>query len=155
VRIANIAQMVNVLQAMILTDKEKMVLTPTYHVFKMYLPFQDATFLPVTYDAGSYTHGDVTLPRVEPIAAKDAKNTIWLAIANVDPNKPADIVAAVTGVTAKSATGTTLTAPKVDSVNTFDAPTTVEPKPVTATVRDGRLTLRVAPRSVTVISLRP
>ena len=52
VRMANIAQMVNVLQAMILTDKEKMVLTPTYHVFKMYVPFQDATFVPVTFDAG-------------------------------------------------------------------------------------------------------
>ena len=61
VRMANIAQMVNVLQAMILTDKEKMVLTPTYHVFKMYVPFQDATFVPVTFDAGTYTHGDITL----------------------------------------------------------------------------------------------
>ena len=61
VRMANIAQMVNVLQAMILTDKEKMVLTPTYYVFKMYVPFQDATFVPVTFDAGTYTHGDITL----------------------------------------------------------------------------------------------
>ena len=57
VRMANIAQMINVLQAMILTDKEKMVLTPTYYVFKMYVPFQDATFVPVTFDAGTYTHG--------------------------------------------------------------------------------------------------
>ena len=52
VRMANIAQMVNVLQAMVMTDKEKMVLTPMYHVFKMYVPFQDATFVPVTFDAG-------------------------------------------------------------------------------------------------------
>ena len=59
VRMANIAQMVNVLQAMIMTDKEKMVLTPTYHVYKMYVPFQDAIFLPVTLDAGTYTHGDI------------------------------------------------------------------------------------------------
>ena len=58
VRGANIAQMINVLQAMIITDKEKMVLTPTYYVFKMYVPFQDATFVPVTFDAGRYTHGD-------------------------------------------------------------------------------------------------
>ena len=71
VRMANIAQMINVLQAMILTDKEKMVLTPTYHVFKMYVPFQDATFVPVTFDAGTYTQGDITLPRVDAIAAKD------------------------------------------------------------------------------------
>src|SRR6266576_1340669 len=62
VRMANIAQMINVLQAMILTDKEKMVLTPTYYVFKMYVPFQDATFVPVTFNAGTYMHGDITLP---------------------------------------------------------------------------------------------
>ena len=55
VRMANIAQMINVLQAMILTDKEKMVLTPTYYVFKMYVPFQDATFIPVDLRRG-YLH---------------------------------------------------------------------------------------------------
>ena len=93
VRMANIAQMVNVLQAMILTDKEKMVLTPTYHVFKMYVPFQDATFVPVTFDAGTYTHGDITLPRVDAIAAKDASGTLWLALTNVDPTQPAEIAA--------------------------------------------------------------
>ena len=58
VRMSNIAQMINVLQAMIITDKEKMVLTPTYYVFKMYVPFQDATFVPVTFDAGTYKQGD-------------------------------------------------------------------------------------------------
>ena len=67
---ANIAQMVNVLQAMILTDKEKMMLTPTYHVFKMYVPFQDATLVPVTFDEGAYTHGTITLPRVDAMAAR-------------------------------------------------------------------------------------
>ena len=68
--------MINVLQAMISTDKEKMVLTPAYHVFKMYVPFQDATFVPVTYNAGSYTHGDVTLPRVDAIAARAASEAL-------------------------------------------------------------------------------
>ena len=80
VRMANIAQMVNVLQAMILTDKAKMLLTPTSHVFKMYVPFQDATFVPVTFDAGTYKHGEITLPRVDAIAAKDASGTVWLAL---------------------------------------------------------------------------
>ena len=84
VRMANIAQMVNVLQAMILTDKEKMVLTPTYHVFRMYVPFQDATFVPVTFDAGTYTHGDITLPRVDAIAAKDAQRQ---AVAGADQSR--------------------------------------------------------------------
>src|SRR4029453_2918894 len=103
VRMANIAQMVNVLQAMILTDKEKMVLTPTYHVFKMYVPFQDATFVPVTFDAGTYTHGDITLPRVDAVAAKDAAGRLWLALTNVDPNRPAEIEASLPGLSATSA----------------------------------------------------
>ena len=93
VRMANIAQMVNVLQAMILTDKEKMVLTPTYHVFKMYVPFQDATFVPVTFDAGTYTHGEITLPRVDAIAARDGAGKLWLAVTNLDPTRPAEIAA--------------------------------------------------------------
>jgi alpha-N-arabinofuranosidase len=153
VRMANIAQMINVLQSMIMTDKEKMVLTPTYYVFKMYVPFQDATFLPVTFNAGSYTQGDITLPRVDAIAAKDATGKLWLEITNVDPNQPVDIEVSLSGVTAKSAAGETLTAPKVDSVNTFDAPKTVMPKPITAKVAAGKLTLTLEPKSVTVVSV--
>src|ERR1017187_3606756 len=82
VRMANIAQMINVLQAMILTDKEKMILTPTYYVFKMYVPFQGATFIPVAFDAGTYTHGGVSLPRVDAIAARGADGKLLLEITN-------------------------------------------------------------------------
>jgi alpha-N-arabinofuranosidase len=153
VRMTNIAQMINVLQAMILTDREKMVLTPTYHVFKMYVPFQDATFVPVTFDAGTYTHGDITLPRVDAIAARDAAGRLWLALTNVDPNRPAEVEASLPGVAATSVSGETLTAPKVDSVNTFEAPNTVVPKPVSAKVEGGKLTLKLEPKSVTVISI--
>src|SRR5213080_4563850 len=127
VRMANIAQMVNVLQAMILTDKEKMVLTPTYHVFKMYVPFQDATSVPITFEAGTYAHAGVTLPRVDAIAATDSNGKLWLEITNIDPNQPAEIEETVAGVTVKSAAGETLSASKVDSVNSFDAPNTVVP----------------------------
>ena len=106
---ANIAQMINVLQAMILTDKEKMVLTPTYHVFKMYVPFQDATFVPVTFDAGATRTARITLPRVDAIAAKDASGTLWLALTNVDPHRPAEIATTLAGITPRSAAGETLT----------------------------------------------
>jgi alpha-N-arabinofuranosidase len=155
VRMANIAQMVNVLQAMILTDKEKMVLTPTYHVFKMYVPFQDATLVPVGFDAGRYTQGDVRLPRVDAIAAKDAAGKLWLAVTNVDPNRPATIEASLPGLRPRSAAGQTLAAPKVDSVNTFEAPSTVVPKPIAAKLQGGALSLRLEPKSVTVISVEP
>ena len=154
VRMANIAQMINVLQAMIMTDQEKMVLTPTYHVFRMYIPFQDATFVPVSFAAGSYTAGGVTLPRVDAIAARDASGKLWLALTNVDATQAAEIVVNVPGVTVRSASGEMLTAPRVDSVNTFAAPTTVQPRPFTAAARGGRLLLRLEPRSVTVVSLQ-
>ena len=153
VRMANIAQMINVLQAMIMTDKEKMVLTPTYYVFKMYVPFQDATFVPMTFDAGTYKQGAITLPRVDAIAARDTNGKLWLEITNLDPDQPVDIETSLTGITAKSAKGETLTAPKVDSVNTFDAPNTVVPKPVFAKVVDGKLNLKLEPKSVTVLSV--
>ena len=153
VRMANIAQMINVLQAMILTDKEKMVLTPTYYVFKMYAPFQDSTFVPVTFNAGTYTHDSVTLPRVDAIAAKDTNGKLWLAITNLDPNQPVEIEAGVEGGTVKSAAGQTLTAPKVDSVNSFDAPNTVVPKPIAAKVQGGKISLQLEPKSVTVVSV--
>jgi alpha-N-arabinofuranosidase len=130
--------MINVLEAMIMTDKEKMVLTPTYYVFKMYVPFQDATFVPVTFNAGTYTRGDITLPRVDAIAAKDKTGRLWIEITNLDPNQSVEIEASVAGINAKSAAGETLTAPKVDSVNTFETPNAVKPKPIAAAFKVGK-----------------
>jgi len=117
-----------------------MVLTPTYYVCKMYVPFQDATFIRVTFDAGRYTRGDVALPRVDAIAAKDTNGKLWQETTNLDPNEPVEIEAVLEGITAKSASGETLTAPKVDSVNTFDAANTVTPTPISAKVQGGKLT---------------
>jgi len=153
VRMANIAQMANVLQAMVMTDKQNVVLTPTYHVFKMYLPFQDATFVPVAFNAGTYTQGEIKLPRVDAIAARDKAGKLWLALTNVDPNQPAEIEVNLSGLSAKSVMGETLTAPKVDSVNTFEAPNTVLPKPVLAKVAGGKVSIKLEPKSVTVIAV--
>jgi alpha-N-arabinofuranosidase len=155
VRMANIAQMVNVLQAMVMTDKEKLVLTPTYHVFRMYLPFQDASFVPVAFDAGAYTHGDIRLPRVDAIAAKDTAGKLWLAVTHLDPNQPVDLEISLGGGPARSAVGETLTADRVDSVNSFDAPRAVAPQPISARAQGGKLSLRLEPKSVTVVSLEP
>ena len=155
VRMANIAQMINVLQAMILTDKEKMVLTPTYYVFKMYVPFQDSTFVPVTFDAGTYTQGSVTLPRIDSIAAKTTDGKLMLEITNLDAANPATVSVDVAGMAAKSARAQTLTGAAVDSVNTFASPDSVVPEPVGVKMEAGKLSLTVAPRSVTVIAIEP
>jgi alpha-N-arabinofuranosidase len=153
VRGANIAQMVNVLQAMIFTDKEKMVLTPTYHVFRLYLPFHDATLLPATVEAGEYVQGDTRLPRVDAIAARDAAGKTWVAFTHLDPTRPTTVTVDIAGSTFTRARGETLSAPRVDSVNTFDAPRTVVPKTISAQARGGKLSLPLAPASVTVVSL--
>ncbi|MCW2350879.1 alpha-N-arabinofuranosidase [Sphingobium sp. B12D2B] len=155
VKLTNIAQMINVLQAMILTDEEKMVLTPTYHVFKMYVPFQDATFIPVNFQAGTYQHGDITLPRIDAVAVKDKQGKYWLALTNVDTQRAAPVTVNVAGLNVRSARGEVLTAPKVDSINSFAAPNTVSPKPIAGSVRGGKLTIDMPAKSVAVIALEP
>ncbi|MET0497152.1 MAG: alpha-L-arabinofuranosidase C-terminal domain-containing protein [Steroidobacteraceae bacterium] len=151
VRMANIAQMINVLQAMILTKDDKILLTPTYHVHRMYVAFQDATFLPVAFDAGSYVHEGITLPRVDAISARDKSGKVWLALTNLDPKRRVQV--GIAADSAKRAVGQTLSAPAIDSVNTFEAPTTVAPKAIAAKFSAGKLLLDLAPESVTVVAL--
>ena len=154
VRMSNIAQMANVLQAMILTDGPRMVLTPTYHVYQLYAPFQDATLLPTTYDPGTYTHGGVSLPRIDAVAARDASGALWLAVTNLDPNQPVEIALEVAGKSVRGASGQVLTAARVDAVNSFEAPGTVSPRHVEAVAQDGKLLLELPPKSVTVLAVR-
>jgi alpha-N-arabinofuranosidase len=149
----NIAQMINVLQAMILTDGPRMVLTPTYHVYHMYVPFQDATLVPATFNAGTYRHGAVTTPRVDAVAARDKSGRLWLAVTNVDPNNAAQVAVSIPGMRLRSASGRMLTAPKVDSINDFSNASLVSPKAFEANARDGRLVLSVPAKSITVVAL--
>jgi alpha-L-arabinofuranosidase len=153
VRIANIAQMINVLQAMIFTKQDKMLLTPSYHVFRMYVPFQDATSVPLNVGASEYQRGEVKLPGVDAIAARDAKGVLHLALTNLNPERAAQVQLDLAGVKAARLRGETLAAPRIDSVNTFEAPATVVPKPVTVRVANGKANLTLAPASVTVIAV--
>jgi alpha-N-arabinofuranosidase len=154
VRGANIAQMVNVLQAMILTNGPKMLLTPTYHVYHMYVPFQGATLVPVSFDAGSYAYGDIHLPKVDAVAARDPKGTLWLALVNVDPNRPARMAASVEGLNARSASGEILTGAAVDAHNMFDRPSEVAPRPFAAHSVGRQLVFDLPPKSVAVLEVR-
>lgn len=153
VRGANIAQMANVLQAVILTDGPRMVLTPTYWVHKLYLPMQDATFVPVDFEAGEYRHGDIVLPGIDAVAMRDSGGKLWLALVNVDPGKATDVAVDVSGAAVRRAQGEVLTASNVDSINTFDAPSTVRPQPIAGTVRDGRVIVRLPAKSVAMVAL--
>ena len=80
---------------------------------------------------------------------------MWLAITNLDPNQPAELEVTLGNLALKSAVGQTLTAAKVDSVNTFDAPGTVVPRPISVEAQGATLTLRLEPKSVSVVSVEP
>ncbi len=126
-RMPNIAKMINVLQAMVLTDKEKMLVTPTYHVFEMYKPFQNATFLPSELVAPEYRVGDVAVPAVSASAARGANGEVVLALVNADANKPARVSVKVQGAAAKKISARVLTTDAMNAHNTFDKPDTVKP----------------------------
>jgi alpha-N-arabinofuranosidase len=152
---ANIAQTVNVLQAMILTDQEKMILTPTYYAFRMYRPFQDSTFLPAEFeDMPEYTLGDDSVPRVSASAAKTADGKLVLALVNLDPNETAEVTTAIQGYDGTSATGQVLTAKAMDAHNSFDNPDAIAPSDIEAKVRKGELKLELPAKSVTVVMVR-
>jgi len=153
VRMANIAQMVNVLQAMIMTDHERMLLTPTYYVFRMYAPFQDATLIPVEVNAGSQSASGPG--RVDAIAARDAQGSIWLAAVNLDPERPVRIHASFTGTPVRVAHGQVLTAGQVDSINTFESPHVVQPVPIDGVAGGGGLSLELPAKSVSVLQVLP
>jgi alpha-L-arabinofuranosidase len=153
VRMANIAQMVNVLQAMILTDKEKMVLTPTYHVFEMYVPFQDTKSLPVEIKTPDYQRGDITLPAVNASAARDSSGRIHLSLVNLDPSRTASVTTTLSGASARAASGRVLTGTALDARNTFDKPTTVQPAALSGKRQGDRIVVQIPPKSVAVLTL--
>jgi len=137
VRMANIAQMINVLQAMVLTDKEKMLVTPTYHVFEMYKPFQNATLLPTELTTPEYRVGDIAIPAVNTSAARGADGTLVLSLVNTDANKPARITVTIQGATAKKLSARVLTTDAMNTHNTFDKPDAVKPATFTGGKRKG------------------
>jgi len=154
VRLAAIAQMVNVLQAMILTDKEKMVLTPTYWVFDLYKPFQGATYLPVEIDTPQYVVGKSSVPAVTASAGKGTDGAVHVALVNLDPNKSATVTVKLSGSTAKTAKGRVLTGPEMASRNTFEKPDAVKPAEFKGvTIKGDTLTATLPAKSVVVLDL--
>ena len=126
VRMANIAQMINVLQAMILTDKEKMLLTPTWHVFEMYTVHHDATLLPTDLQTADCPSGSDKLPQLSVSASKDKAGRIHVTLCNLDPNAAAKVACQLEGAKARKLSGRVLTAPTMNAHNTFELPDVVK-----------------------------
>ncbi|MCW3846514.1 alpha-N-arabinofuranosidase [Sphingomonas sp. LB-2] len=146
---ANIAQMVNVLQAMIHTDGARMVLTPTYWAFLLYQPFQGATALPVGVTTPDYAEG---LPAIDVTAARGADGKIHVAITNVDPNNPATLN--LSGLKPGTIAGQILTAKTMDARNSYAAPGIVVPAAFAgASWQGGKLVVKLPAKSLVVLTL--
>jgi alpha-L-arabinofuranosidase len=156
VTMANIAQMVNVLQAMILTDGPKMLRTPTYWVFEMFKVHQNAQVIPLDIDPPEYTLGSEKLPALSVSATKRAHGgTIDISLANLDPNQPHTATIALGRLAAGQGDARILTAPTMQAHNTFDAPDQLTPAPFTAwKLVDGSLKVDLPSKSVVMISLK-
>lgn len=155
VRMANLAQVVNVLQSVILTNEEKMILTPTYHVLEMYNVHQDATMLPVEVQSNDYTFGNEKLPAISVSASRDKNGAVHVSLVNIDPNKAQEVTINVTGVTASGVTGRILTSAKVQDYNTFENPGKIQPAAFSgASLKNNVLTVKLPPVSVVVLELK-
>lgn len=155
VRMTAIAQTVNVLQAMILTDGPKMILTPTYHAFHMYKPFQDAASLPIDIKTGTYKYDQWSVPQVSASAAKAVDGSIVIGMANLDPHNAATVSALITGAQAAQVKGKVLTAEAMDAHNTFEKPDAIYPIDFNnAKLTGNKLYVTLPAKSVVVLKLQ-
>ncbi len=154
IRMANLAQTVNVLQALILTDKEKMLLTPTYHVFDLYQVHQDAQLIPFSISTPDFVNGDKKLPAVNVSASLDQDGKVHITLVNIDPNKTIKVQGAINGVDWKKVSGKVLTSGKVTDINKFDQPETVKPAVFNGAkkTKDG-LSIELPAKSVVMLEL--
>ncbi|MEO8414628.1 MAG: alpha-L-arabinofuranosidase C-terminal domain-containing protein [Ginsengibacter sp.] len=155
VRMANLAQTINVLQAVILTNKEKIILTPTYHVMEMYSVHQDAKLIPVTITTDKYSFGNEKLPSVSASASKDSTGLIHVSLVNINSKKEETISLTIEGEKYKTVTGRILTSVKMQDHNTFDDPEKIKPQVFTgASLKGNLLSLQLPPFSVVVLELK-
>jgi alpha-L-arabinofuranosidase len=128
IRMANIAQTINVLQAVILTEGNKMVLTPTYHVFKMYKVHQDAKLLTSRLISEDYEMDGKKIQALSSSVSQDKNGAIHVTLSNLNPDKDITLSVELVGKTFdKVVSASVLTAPEYNSYNSFDKPDVVKP----------------------------
>ncbi|KAA6324036.1 Intracellular exo-alpha-L-arabinofuranosidase 2 [termite gut metagenome] len=156
ISMANIAQVVNVLQSMILTNAKGMVLTPTYHVFNMYKVHQNATYLPLSLICDKVdVRGNRTVPLVSATASKDQEGTIHISLSNIDADEAQEITVEIPGSKATKASGQILTSANLTDYNSFKNPTAVIIKEFNgAKINKGVLTVKLPAKSIATIEVK-
>lgn len=154
VQMANIAQTVNVLQAMILTQDDKMMVTPTYHVFEMYKVHHSATMLPIDLKCKNYAFEGNKVPAVSASASKDKAGVVHLSLTNVDPKNAQEITCDLRGIKVAKVTGRILTASELNVHNTFEKPNAIIPVEFKdASLSNQVLKVRLPAKSIVVLTI--
>jgi len=154
VKMANLAQTINVLQAVILTEKEKMLLTPTYHVLEMYKVHQDAMMIPVHVKTVDYTVADKELPAISAAASVDEAGKIHISLVNIHAKEAQEVSIALRGAEVKTVTGRILKSGKLQNHNTFDNPNAIVPQKFEAfEIEKGTLIVKLPAFSVVVLEV--
>ncbi len=149
VRMTNIAQTINVLQAMVLTDGNDMVLTPTYHVFDMFSTHQDATLLPVSVAALPYSAGGESVPGLSVSASETSNGSIFITIANPNPNSGVDLSLSILPNRKQTISGQLLTSGRMQDYNDFSNQNKVRLQTFDAiSHQEGQITVKIPPMSV-------
>jgi alpha-N-arabinofuranosidase len=155
VRMANLAQTINVLQAVILTNKEKIILTPTYHVMEMYNVHQDAMLLPLQLKTDNYTFGNESLPAVSASASKDSTGLVHVSLVNINSKKDETVSIKIDGKKVSHVSGRILTSKKLQDHNTFEDPERITPQIFNgASLKQDELLVKLPPFSVVVLELK-
>ena len=154
VRMANIAQTVNVLQAMILTQGEKMLLTPSYHVFEMYAVHQDATMVPIDVQSETYAYADYSVPALSASASVDTAGQLNITLSNANPHKDIPVNVYIRGMTGGKVDGRVLQSSAMNAHNTFERPNVVQPTAFTGAQVNGEgLSLTLPKMSVVALGV--
>lgn len=155
VRMANLAQTVNVLQAVILTNEEKMILTPTYHVMEMFNIHQEAISLPLEINCNKYESGKESCPAISGSASRDTQGVIHISLVNIDAMHAQPVSIEIRGAKFNSVTGRILTSSKLQDFNSFDKPDLVKPESFKeANIDQGSVKAKLPPFSVVVLELK-
>lgn len=156
IHMANLAQTVNVLQALILTDGAQFILTPTYHVFDLYQVHQDATLLDTTITHGvAYTLNDESLPQLSVSASRNGAGVIHISLCNLDSRAAADVTLTLTGVDSiGGVSGRIITADTMQAHNTFAQPEVVTATTLQTLSHDGQqVKVQLPPMAVAVVAI--
>ena len=154
ITMANIAQTINVLQSVILTEGDKMLLTPTYHAYDMYKVHQDALKLPVYVESENLGPRLGSVPVISASASEDKSGAINVSMVNIELHKEQTVSLELRGFFPETVTGRIITSANIQDHNTFDMGSTVGLKTFDGGIISGnKITLKLPSKSVVTLKI--